>query len=350
MGNSKRVLYLDILKTIAIFGVLIIHITAEGFTNLSGGEYVFSGIVSCLVRFSVPVFVMVSGALFLNKNKIVTVKKIYTSYIPRILWALVIFSVFYELVPVFITFVKTGIIDKSLMEAGFFNLIHLNTHYHLYYLYIIVIIYMLVPVVKVFLKSATRNNILYLILFMLAFSIVMPNLKGIYPFSKINGGMTNQYMINLTYGMLLYFLSGHYLSEYELDSKKKLAIYVLGIAGAVFTAAATLTEQGRYGAFIGKYIEAMSINVFFMSIALFVFIKNISVKVKKGSFFVFISKASFLIYLIHDFYNILLRELGIYLIAFPVYLSIPILFLLVLSLSLITYLIVRKIPLINKIL
>lgn len=351
-NQTGRVIYLDILKTIAIMGVLLIHITSRGFTSydILSIDYFISGLISCAVRFSVPVFVMVSGALFLNENKEITVRKIFCVYIPRILAALILFALFYEALPVFVKFLTTGVIEKALIDNAIYNLTNFNTHFHLYYLYIIIIIYMLVPVIKIFLKSASKRNIEYLILFMFAFAIFMPMVKTFYPFSRLQGGMTNQYMINLTYGMLFYFLLGHYLNKYTLNRKTENIIIVLGIVSAVATFLLTAGESLHNGEFAGKYIEAMTINVSLMASGLFLLIKRSESKIKSGKFFAFISKASFLIYLIHDFYNMILELMGLTLTSFTPILSIPILLVSVMTLSILTYLILRKIPGINKIL
>ena len=60
--RTGRVIYLDILKTIAIIGVLLIHITSRGYTSFEflSFDYLVSVFFNSVVRFSVPVFVMVS--------------------------------------------------------------------------------------------------------------------------------------------------------------------------------------------------------------------------------------------------------------------------------------------------
>ena len=352
LPKTGRVLYLDLLKTVAIIGVLIIHITSQAFTLYTpfSFNYNFSVFISCTARFSVPIFVMASGALFLNENKQISVSQIFKVYILRIVTALTIFALFYECIPVLFTFIKTGIVEKQLIYNAISNIVNLNTHFHLYYLYIIILIYMLVPPIKIFLKSAERKNIEYLLLFLFAFSILMPLLKSIYPFRLFSGGMTNQYMINLTYGMLTYFILGHYLNKYELSKKAEITIFTLGVISVLFTFFATAFESYITSQFSGRYIEAMTPNVFFMASALFLSIKKISKKVKDTKGFVFISKASFLIYLIHDFYNIIFRESGLSMLTFSPVFSIPLMLILVFGFSILTYLILRKIPLINKIL
>ena len=118
--DKKRCIYIDFIKTVAIISVLAIHASAPGFTSydFKNINYIVSVLYGSLVRFAVPVFIMSSGAIFLNEEKEITIKKIYKKYIPRIIAALLLFTLFYESVPLLFTYIKTGIIDKGLFKNG----------------------------------------------------------------------------------------------------------------------------------------------------------------------------------------------------------------------------------------
>lgn len=67
----QRILYLDILKGVSIFFVIMLHMSGPCVCEESlGSTYWWIGnILDSICRFTVPVFVMVSGALFLNPSK-----------------------------------------------------------------------------------------------------------------------------------------------------------------------------------------------------------------------------------------------------------------------------------------
>lgn len=70
---KTRILYLEILRIIAIVAVLINHVPllALHLFNDSAGEsgrFIVNGI-NHIVHFAVPIFVMITGALLLNKEK-----------------------------------------------------------------------------------------------------------------------------------------------------------------------------------------------------------------------------------------------------------------------------------------
>ncbi len=345
----KRLTYLDILKTIAIVAVVLLHVTGQGLMAYTVGtqEFSFTLIVNSLFRFAVPVFVMCSGALFLNPEKEIPVKKIFSKYLSRIVSALILFSVFYEVVEIIRVRNNTGVFDKAVIENSINNLLNFNTHYHLYYLYIVVILYLSVPVLKKFLQSATKSDILYLISFLTVFSSVLPCLRCFYPLNTYFKGMTLQYNLNLTYGMLTYFVLGYYLSHFEISKKVTVVLTSLGILGTATTFFGTYALSMKKGVLDETFLAGNFPNVLLSSVALFVLVKKINCNSK---LFTFISKASFCIYLIHDLFIIIFNEHNFNILSFSPVLSIPLLTALIFTLSLVCYIVLSKVPLLKKIL
>ena len=72
MENSKnRIVYADLLRIIATFAVIVLHVSVSKWYESPIREYNWQmfNIYDSLVRWSVPVFVMISGMFFLNPNK-----------------------------------------------------------------------------------------------------------------------------------------------------------------------------------------------------------------------------------------------------------------------------------------
>ena len=80
---ADRTVYFDYLRVAATFAVMILHISAQNWytTDVNGIEWKIFNFFNSMVRWAVPVFVMISGSLFLKKD--VSIKKIYTKYILR---------------------------------------------------------------------------------------------------------------------------------------------------------------------------------------------------------------------------------------------------------------------------
>lgn len=69
--KKERVFYLDLMRIIAIFNVIILHTAAYFWAEQPIKSYNFNVMTmyDSLVRFCVPLFVMISGILWLNPKK-----------------------------------------------------------------------------------------------------------------------------------------------------------------------------------------------------------------------------------------------------------------------------------------
>ena len=119
--NKSRIIFYDILRLISSFSVVIIHISAIYYNKYNLGTYnwkisfYFNGIT----RFSVPIFFMISGDLFLQKD--ILFKIIYLKYIKNLFIHYIIWSFIYS--------IKGFNISK--INAKNIIFIFLNGHYHL---------------------------------------------------------------------------------------------------------------------------------------------------------------------------------------------------------------------------
>jgi len=325
---------LDAIKTVAILGVLLIHITAVGFSGYSVGsaDWFTSVGWGAVLRPAVPLFFMVSGALFLPAEKCVTTRKIYFKYIFRILLALFAWAVMYELLDV--------IRGEETCKSAIKNLLFFSHHFHLYYLHIIILVYAFLPITRTFIASAGKRLIEYALMLWIILGIVYPFLRGFFPFSNLSG-IPAQYAINLTYSGIGYGILGHYLKTYP-PKFNPLFLYLSGLA---ITFAATAAASISNGTPVAAFLEAAQPGVFLMAIGIYLFFIK---REWKSPIWSKISGASFCIYLIHDFFNIAFAHLGFTVKLFPPIISAPVIAAANLALSITVYLFLSKIPLVNK--
>ncbi len=93
----ERKIYCDYLRLLATFAVIILHVSASNWysANVNSIEWQSFNFYDSIVRWCVPIFVMISGSLFLNKD--ISLKTIYNKYIPRMIIAFFTWSIFYAL-------------------------------------------------------------------------------------------------------------------------------------------------------------------------------------------------------------------------------------------------------------
>lgn len=319
-------------------------------------NWIFSVFLASIVRWSVPVFLMCSGVLFLNSNKVIGVKQLFTKYLLRIVSALLVWAIFYELINIFRISRSSGYIEQAIIIKSIKNILTLNTQTHLYYLYIIILIYALLPIIRVFTDAANKQQMEYALAAWIFLGIVFPFAIKIYPFNHLKG-IVLQYAITMVYSAIGYFVLGHYLQIYTLKKKTTCIIYLLGIIGFLTTIGGTIIKSLPKQAVNTMYLEGMAPNVAAMAAALFLFTKNRHVKStdvgetligKKRRIIRYISKASFCIYLVHVSFIIVLKELSFPFLAIPPLVTVPLVVLMVFLLSLGVYFILSKIPIVNK--
>ena len=81
VNDKQRVIYLDYLRIAATFCVVVLHISGQNWytTSVNSFEWNVLNFYDSIVRWVVPIFVMISGALFLDNEKELSVNKLLDS-------------------------------------------------------------------------------------------------------------------------------------------------------------------------------------------------------------------------------------------------------------------------------
>ena len=229
--EKKHIAYLEVLRLVACILVVGVHVSAFNLEQVpveSLNFKVMNGL-DCLSILGVPLFVMISGALFLAPSYEVTVKKFYTRKIPRIVFLYFFWLLFYNVVNFLengtvwnFTNVKKQIVLESLLGKGM---------YHMWYLPMLAVLYLLTPFLKSF--AADRKKCLLFCALGFAYSILLPTaLKFEFPYRTIVESLYNQFDCSFFGGYVTYYVLGHVLHEYvpKLSAQKKAA---LGLGGVI---------------------------------------------------------------------------------------------------------------------
>ena len=136
--QAERTWYFDALRVIACSIVVLLHQSAQKFGDDVGSHnWMTFNFYDSLSRWAVPVFVMISGALFLDPARSFVPRVHLRRYLPRIVLSFVFWSAVYAL--------WNYSMDMRLRDvvAGFFS-----GSVHLWFLYMIGGLYLLVPLLK----------------------------------------------------------------------------------------------------------------------------------------------------------------------------------------------------------
>lgn len=149
----------DLLRTFSALAVICIHVSqtyVDGATStdLWGGQYytehmLTSCLYNSLSRFAVPCFIMLSGAFTLDNPKNADFKFFYRKTLTKIGIPTIIFSFLYLLYSccVSVTSVIVGHSQINRMFKLFIDLIKGLPYYHMWYLYMMILVYLLTPII-----------------------------------------------------------------------------------------------------------------------------------------------------------------------------------------------------------
>ena len=97
---SSRIVYLDLLRIVAIFAMMLLHVSAINWYVLpvTSPQWQVLNAYDSLVRFCVPVLLMISGSQLLNLQKAFPLKKLFQTKILRLITAFAFWSLLYTLI------------------------------------------------------------------------------------------------------------------------------------------------------------------------------------------------------------------------------------------------------------
>ncbi len=231
--DPKRVKYLDYLRILSIFAVVLVHSQGQSWytADVRSFEWNVLNFFDGLCRWSVPVLVMVSGTLFLGKEQ--PLKKLFFKSILRILLAFFFWSTLYALWDLHVTHAVDSI-------KGFLKAI-LTGHYHMWFLLMITGLYLFVPLLN---KIAENKKLMrYFVILSFLFACLIPqclNILGL-RFSgaaRVLKSFLSALNLHFVAGYSGYFVLGCLLSQTEIKGRLEKIIYIFGLLGLAATVAA----------------------------------------------------------------------------------------------------------------
>ncbi len=346
--EKKREYYLDIAKVASMIGVIIVHTGAISWYEGPFGVYPWGvlNIFDMLGRFSVPVFLMISGYLFLNPQRQVRPSDIFKKYLPRLLCAFFFWSFLYALI-------TSGFMtSRSLSEGVGERLLHdtLAGRYHMWYIFAIAGLYIITPVLRP--VAADRNAMRYFLLVSFILTYLIPTLQLIPAVADSTFWFTGKFDLSHISGYVFYYLAGYYFGTEDLGPKQRRLIYGIGIAAAfiMFIVVSVAIISQQYPAH--TYHEYTNAGMPMYGLAAFVFFryrfKDVDPDAKIMRAIIKLSKMNLGIYLVHDFGLIVFRKIGLKPVMGTPFIMLPLLALADFGISVCIVFVISHIPVLKK--
>lgn len=249
MQTKERIFYYDVLRAFAIIGVIICHLD-HFFGSLTTPAQILSKITfHDMGNIGVPIFLMLSGALLLNReypNLGDFLKRRFTRIIyPFIFWIILILAQ----------------LQYHGYNSKFIWKVFIGEPSITWYFWTLIGIYLFIPVINSFIKEYGLSGVKYF----LAIWFITMILKtfNIYP-------LWNNFDLNLFAGYIGYPLLGYYLAneKFNLNDKR---MCILGLL--LFIISLTCLVYFGYSKIDLITLTYQNITIIFMAVGLFLFIR-----------------------------------------------------------------------------
>lgn len=287
--------FIDLVRVFSCISVVFIHSSLSPFALygvISHKSWFIATTLANMARYATPLFIMISGFIFLNSDKPNHFSAFYSNRAKRIFIPLVTWNIVYYLVDTLLTL-------KPLTFTDFLTkFLNGGTYYQLYFLFLITGLYAVTPVLKKYIIEKKRNlNVI--VPFLILFSFVY------YSISVWAGwpSLTNSFTLFVLY--LGYYLSGRWVSEWDL--KRTWLLPAISVA-LLFLGALTINYLvPLYGITAKSTFLAHRLSVFVAIPALLIFYLFKGITNKQMAKYHLIklllfSDLSFGVYLIHPLY------------------------------------------------
>ena len=351
MARSKggRLVYADLLRVAAMLAVIVIHVSAGWLESSPVGTADWHALNAWdgLCRWAVPVFVMCSGMFLLDPKRSLPLPRLFLGHFLRMAAALLVWGTAYHLLHQFLA----GTLSLASIPYALYAVILGDTEAHLWYLITIMGLYLMTPILRAFVRGASRGDFHWCFLVYGLFMLALPL------FLRLRGSQTvtlyaNRLSLNFNLAFpplayVGYFLAGYYLKTYPLSRTARGILYVLGIAGAAATVGGAALLSQRAGGLDVTLYSYLTPNVAAMAAALFVLFREVLGGSGQGAWrrrFSGMAACSFGVYLCHVGFLLLLRHFGLGPPPVPAAVGVPLLALAVFLPSYVLSWLLHKIP------
>jgi len=269
MTQTSRVIWADLLKILAIYGVIIIHSAAPYLVQYDKREaYWWAGnLYDSLYRWCIPIFFMLSGFFILEQVQKESVRHFLLKRFKRICGPFFFWSALY--------FLWRVSVNKE--QISLFEMLHLfikePAYYHLWFIYTLIGLYFLSPSIGIYLKHASKGNIRFFLVTWFIFGSLLPTVESLF---SIEAYLSIATPSSIFY-YAGYFMLGYLLKNVHIEGKWLILAVLFFITAFFFTVYGTyyLTFNLKDGLINEVLYEYYSVNVLIMSIPVFLIIKSI---------------------------------------------------------------------------
>lgn len=227
-ARPGRNLALDNARTVGCFLIVVFHVCMADWFALDPTTALWrldlAGISASYA--AVPLFFMISGALFLDPRRQVTVRSIWTHTLPHL-------AVIYFVWSGWFAWSSSGLnagVSPATLAAFAKDCLYGSAHQ--WFLWPLAGFYIVTPLLR---RITEDKRLLEYFLAVCFFLAVLPVSSHFTVHFALYETLTGLLQLNMASGYMFYFLAGYYLTAYPLRGKRRALLYLAGAAGLLAT-------------------------------------------------------------------------------------------------------------------
>lgn len=299
--KAERKLGYDVLRIFACFGVIMNHsmgVYYDTWGRISTWKWLIAAALFCLCKMAVPIFLLLSGALLLNKEE--SYLNWFCKRVLHIAFLIMIWGVIYGLAS------QDGI--TAAFQGGFvwlFSVIWTSIStkpcWHMWYLYTILGIYFLLPFLRKMIAGMDDKDQLLFCLIWLVFGGLIPYYNSIWQNHQML--FNNNFNIGFLWGYSAVFIMGYIIDGWkenkDINRLMTIVFFSVWIINILMTYVISVKEQASTKAFDA----GLAFPVLITAYSAFYLVKNMKLENIIGErlkkFIDEISRCTLGVYLIH---------------------------------------------------
>lgn len=316
--KQPHMVFLDYLRAFAPLAVVGVHVCMRStlwsnpLPDMYSGDYYLLGVITRILRLAVPIFCMISGAIFLDPRRPFNYRKHYLRTVPRMLIIFLVWSLIYATI---VAILSEGSGHDRLMV---FIENSVSGFWHLWYLKMLIAVYLIVPILR---KITEDRKVLRIAVGLIIFCFSMITLGWILSALvsvRGEGGLVAHIAkaislsaVNVAefmwVGYIAYFIVGYYLATERFSRAVRRIIYAIGAGGLVMTIVFSVARSRATGFDFAVGNDALGdLGMLFYASAVFLAVREaMRRKRKTGKIVAFMAKHSLGVYIIHALFILL---------------------------------------------
>ena len=323
LNKKNRLLSFDVIRVVALSFAILCHVG-----TFHTVEFI-TGNVFTQISASIPLFLMLTGALFLREEKKFNVEVfLKKSWLPLVVLT-IIWTLFYGLL---YGYGLPMLTHQPVSFDAFINyLLTFDGSYypHMWYSRMIVGMYLLIPVLRLFVKKENKNYIKWIIIG----TIIIQFIPGTLQVFTAGMDVTLKDFVETFYlqpltGYVAYFLVGWYVTTFPLSKKLRRILYALGIIAVLISVFSVQFYYGIIPGIRGYVHSGLDIVNFVWGVSVFVFFLSVlKDKINTNQFAIEASNFVYGMYIVHVLFLELFVQVFCPYSTFPI--QIPIVYLII---------------------